>query len=107
MNRAPGFYVALALGLAGWVAFLGLAMAARLAVPGLGRLLHEHAAAVYLGLVVYLMILTPALVATSLYHVSRGELSLARSTLLLFSFLGGSYLLLRLFRPFLLTGLAG
>jgi hypothetical protein len=107
MSRAPGFYLALALGLAGWVVFLGLAMALRLPVPGLGRLLREHAAALYLGIVAYLMVLTPALLTTSLYHLWRGELTLARSTLLLLSFLGGSFLLLRLFRPALLAGFPG
>jgi len=96
--RAPGFYLALALGVAGWVVFLGLAMVARLAPAGIGGLFREHYPALFLGLRVYLMALTPVLVGTSFLYLWRGELSAVRSTLLLLAFLGGSFLLLRLFQ---------
>jgi hypothetical protein len=96
--RAPGFYVALALGIAGWVVFLGLAMAAHLAPAGIGGLFREHYPALFLAFRIYLMALTPFLVGASLLYLWRGELSAVRSTLLLLGFLGGSFLLLWLFQ---------
>jgi hypothetical protein len=95
---APGFYLALALGVAGWIVFLGLAMAGHLAPAGIGGVFREHYPALFLGLRVFLMALTPFLVGASLLYLWRGELSAVRSTLLLLAFLGGSLLLLRLFQ---------
>jgi hypothetical protein len=97
--RARGFFLALALGLAGWVVFFGLAIAARLGVPGVGGPLAENYAAVFFALAVYLMVLTPLLVGASLLAIWRGELSAVGATLLVLAFLGASFALLRLFRP--------
>lgn len=105
--RARGFFLVLALGAAGWVVFLGVVMAARLGLPGVGRVLAQQYPVVFFWLGVYLMALAPVLVGTSLFYVWRDELSLAMSTLLLAGFLGGSLLLLRLFRPEVTTSLPG
>jgi hypothetical protein len=97
--RARGFFLSLGLGLAGWVVFLGFAMAARLPAPGIGRVLAAQYHVLFFAFAIYLMALTPFLVGTSTFYVWRGELSAVASTAVLLGFLGGSLLLLRLLSP--------